>query len=456
MMRKTGGSENLLGDPRKAVIGMAVPIALALLIQYINSFADMFWVSGLGADSLAAVSVITPIYSVIVSIGTGIGIGASYAIAKRIGEGNLSGASSASGQAIVITLMSSVPVLIILLVSAVPLMEYMGASGIMDLCLSYAYPVILSSPLLMIGGTLSGCFRGEGAAERSTAILAFASVSNIILDPILIYGLDLGIVGAAYATVISSAVSLIPALYWHRIKKDVLVPVSLKDFRPAKEELKAVSEVGIPQTAELIIMSFMSVFFIRSISSAGGTDLVAVFEIGWRMDMILMVPAQAVGSALVPILSAAFGMGNAERVKTAFGYAMKISITVMLALMLISMIAAPLNAWVMTLSETSARLRPNITDMLRVSALMFPAFAIIFSSSALLQSMGRGDVSMVMTLSRNAVIAAVYAYLSSYAVASYMWWGMTVTEIAFGLLTLLVAYLFSLRALRRAEVSKQS
>ena len=124
--------------------------------------------------------------------------------------------------------------------------------------------------------------------------------------------------------------------------------------------------------------------------------------------------------------------------------------------MLISMIAAPLNAWVMTLSETSARLRPNITDMLRVSALMFPAFAIIFSSSALLQSMGRGDVSMVMTLSRNAVIAAVYAYLSSYAVASYMWWGMTVTEIAFGLLTLLVAYLFSLRALRRAEVSKQS
>lgn len=455
MVRAAEGAENLLGNPRKAVIGMAVPIALAFFIQYFNSFADMFWISGLGADSLAAVSVVTPIYSVIISIGTGIGIGASYAIARRIGEGDFPGASSASGQAIAITLVLSIPVLVVLMISAVPLMEYMGASEIMALCKSYVYPVILSSPLLMIGGVLSGCFRGEGAAKRSTAILGTAALSNVILDPVFIYVLDIGIAGAAYAMVVSSAVSMIPAIYWHRIRKDVLVPVGLGDLRFVRKELKAVSEVGLPQTVELVIMSFMSVFFIRSISSAGGTDLVAVFEIGWRIDLILMVPAQAIGSALVPILSAAFGMRDSGRVRDTFGYALKISIILMLALMALSMLAAPLSAQFMTLSEASARLRPGITDMLRVSALMFPAFALIYASSALLQSMGRGDVSLVMALSRNITIAAVYAFLSSYAVASYMWWGMTVTEIVFGLLTLLVAAVFFMRRSRGAK-GKQS
>ena len=434
-------SKNILGDPKRAILMMSLPIALALLIQYLNSVVDMFWVSGLGADALAAVSIVTPTYSVIVSIGNGIGIGASYAISKRIGIGDRKSASSASSQALVLALIAGAASIIVLVIIVEPLMIYMGAENILGLCTDYAYPVIIASPLLMMGGIFAGSLRGEGAANRAMIILGIAAISNIILDPILIFWLSMGITGAAYATVLSAAISMIPVVYWYFIKKDVLIPIFFKGFRFLREEIRSISEVGLPQTIELVFMSLMSVFFVRSISYAGGTDLVAVFEITWRMALILMVPAQAIGTALVPILSASFGMNDKNRVKNTFSYGLKISIVIMTILAVITFLFAPYLAHFMTLSEDSIVLRPSITEMLIVCTLFFPAFSLIHASASLLQSMGHGITSLILTVVRNAAIAVTYAVLSVYSVASYMWWGMTIGEIVFGTIALLVAVL---------------
>lgn len=434
-------SKNILGDPKKAIFMMSLPIALALLVQYLNSIVDMFWVSGLGADALAAVSIVTPIYSVIISIGNGIGIGASYAISKHIGARNKKSASDASSQSLVITLIAGVGSIIILMLIVEPLMIYMGAENILGLCKDYALPVIIASPLLMMGGIFAGSLRGEGAANRAMIILGIAAIFNMILDPILIYSLGLGIAGAAYATVLSAAISMLPVAYWYLVKKDVLIPIRLKNFKFLRKEIKLISEVGIPQTVELVFMSLMSVFFVRSISSAGGTDLVAVFEITWRIALILMVPAQAIGTALVPILSASFGMKDKDRVKNAFSYGLKVSVIMMVVLAVITFLIAPYIAQFMTLSADSIRLRSSITEMLIVCTLFFPAFSLIHASASLLQSMGRGITSLILTVIRNAAIAIAYATLSVYSIASYMWWGMTICEIIFGIIALFIAIL---------------
>lgn len=436
-------SQNILGDPKRAVLVMSLPIALALFLQYLNSVVDMFWVSGLGADAIAAVSIVTPLYSVIISIGNGIGIGASYAISKRIGAEDHDSASRASSQSLALTMIIGTVSILFLFIIAEPVMSYMGADGIIDLCKDYAYPLIIAFPLLMAGGLLAGCLRGEGAASRATIMLAVAAIMNIILDPILIFWAGLGITGAAYATVLSAALSMIPAIYWYLVKKDILIPITFRNLRFTRNEVRSISEVGLPQTVELIFMSLMSVFFVRYISFAGGTDLVAVFEVTWRIALILMVPAQAIGTAFVPILSASFGMKDKDRAKESFDFGLKISIMIMLVIAAITFLIAPYLAELMTLSDDSARLRPSIVEMLTVSILFFPAFSLIFSSAALLQSMGRGLLSLLITVARNFAIAAAYAFLSTYAVASYMWWGMTVVEIAFGIIGITIAvYVF--------------
>lgn len=434
-------SKNILGDPKKAIFMMSLPIALALLVQYLNSVVDMFWVSGLGADALAAVSIVTPIYSVIISIGNGIGIGASYAISKHIGASDRVSASNASSQSLVLALIAGTTSIIVLMLIVEPLMVYMGAGSILGLCTDYAFPVIIASPLLMMGGIFAGCLRGEGAANRAMVVLGIAAVSNMILDPILIYSLGMGISGAAYATVLSATISMLPVIYWYMVKKDVLIPIILKGFRFLRKEMRLVFQVGLPQTIELVLMSLMSVFFVRSVSNAGGTDLVAVFEITWRIALILMVPAQAIGTALVPILSASFGMKNKDRVKDTFSHGLKVSVLIMAVLAVITFVLAPYIAQFMTLSEDSIRLRSSITEMLMVCTLFFPAFSLIHASASLLQSMGHGITSLILTVVRNAAIAMTYAVLSVYSVASYMWWGMTVCEIVFGIMALFVAML---------------
>lgn len=444
-------SENLFGDPKRAVIRMSVPIALALLVQYLNSVVDMFWVSGLGADAIAGVSVVTPIYSVIISIGTGIGIGASYAISKRIGAGNKTSATKASSQAFVMTLIVGFLTVPVLYFSVGTMIDYMGASGISDLCYSYAYPVILASPLLMMGGLFAGSLRGEGAAARAMTVLTVAAIFNIVLDPIFIYTLGYGIAGAAYATVISAVVSTIPIFYWYVLKKDVVVPVKLKGFGFSREEVKSISEVGFPQTAELMFMSLISIVFVRYVAVAGGTDLVAVFEIAWRIAIILMVPAHAISIAFVPILSASFGMGDIKRAKNVLSVGLKISISIMILIAFITFFAAPLLAEAMTLSEDAMVLRGPITDMLKVCTLTFPAFSLVHSSAALLQSMGKGFSSLTITVVRNISIAVVYAVISVSGVISHMWWGFAITEIIFGFIGITIALLVFREYRRKRE-----
>ena len=445
-------SENLFGDPRRAVIRMSVPITFALLVQYLNSVVDMFWVSGLGADHIAAVSVTSPIYSVIVSIGTGIGIGASYAISKRIGKGDSESAVKASSQAFSMMIIVGILTIPILYFTIGPMIDYMGAHHISDLCNAYVYPLILSSPLLMAGGLLAGNLRGEGASARAMIVLSAAAILNMILDPIFIYTLGFGIAGAAYATVISAGISMIPAVYWYIIKKDVAIPIRLKEFRFTGEEVKSISEVGVPQTAELMFMSLISVVFVRYIAFAGGTDLVAVFEIAWRIAIILMVPAHAISIAFVPMLSASFGMKNRKRAKDIVVTGLKISLSVMIVLAVITYFAAPYMAQFMTLSEDSARLRGPIAEMLKVCTLTFPAFTLVHSAAAILQSMGKGMISLAITMIRNLSIAVVYAILSVGQIASHMWWGFTLTEVVFGFIGITVAVLAFRVYVRRREV----
>ena len=443
-------SENLFGDPKRVVVRMSLPIALALLVQYLNSVVDMFWVSGLGADPIAAVSVVTPIYSVIVSIGMGIGIGASYAISKRIGQGNRESASKASSQAFVMMVIAGLVTVPILYFTAGPMINYMGASHISDLCNAYVFPVIYASPLLMAGGLLAGNLRGEGAATRAMTVLSVAAVLNMILDPIFIYTLGYGVAGAAYATVISAGISMIPAIHWYIVKKDVEIPMNFRKFRFTGKEVRSISRVGIPQTAELMFMSLISVVFVKYIAFAGGTDLVAVFEIAWRIAIILMVPAHAISIAFVPILSASFGMKNIKRAKEILFIGFAVSISIMTLFAIVTYFTAPYMAQAMTLSEDSARLRGPIAEMLKVCTLTFPAFSLIHSSAALLQSMGKGMTSFSITVIRNVSIAAVYAVISVRQVASHMWWGFTLTEVVFGFVGISVAVI-AFRSYRRRQ-----
>ncbi|MDY5679427.1 MAG: MATE family efflux transporter, partial [Candidatus Methanomethylophilaceae archaeon] len=225
------GVEVLLGDQRKGIITMCIPIAVALLVQQLNNIVDSLWVSDLGGDSMAALGVVYPLYCVLIGIGNGLGIGVASAIARNIGMKDKANADGIAMQGLVLTITVSVPIGLFLFLTAGITTDLMGAGGMRDECLGYAIPIYISSLFIILSGVVSGMLRGEGAARRSMAIQVVGALVNIVLDPIMIFRLDMGVSGAAWATVISFVVSSFMGLYWY-VGGSTYISLHRRDIRP--------------------------------------------------------------------------------------------------------------------------------------------------------------------------------------------------------------------------------
>ena len=199
----TKGVDVLLGDPKKALWNTSIPLIISLFISSLYNLIDAIWVSGLGANQLAAVGFIMPIFTALLGIGNGLAAGSSSALSKYIGEDDKYKADNGSIHTILITLVISIITTVVLLIFLKPILIFIGAGNTIGYSLDYGYIIVLGSVFIILSNSLYGVLRGEGDSNRTMYAMLFSSILNIILDPIFIYGLNLGIRGAAVATVIS-------------------------------------------------------------------------------------------------------------------------------------------------------------------------------------------------------------------------------------------------------------
>ncbi|MBQ3735606.1 MAG: MATE family efflux transporter, partial [Candidatus Methanomethylophilaceae archaeon] len=192
--------EVMLGDPKRAVLVMTLPLILSYAVAQINMFADTAWCAGLGSYSSTALSSIIPYYWIISGIGTAIGIGAAATIARHLGRGESGEAESLVAQTLALSVIVGILITVPLYLSLGPLMDVMSLGEVSDHCREYIEPVIFSSTVYVLNGAVAGLLRAEGAAKKSMAVLILAAVMNMLLDPVLIYGAGLGLTGAGIAT----------------------------------------------------------------------------------------------------------------------------------------------------------------------------------------------------------------------------------------------------------------
>ena len=213
---ETKGVKTLLGDPKKAIIRLAIPMIIAMSVQTIYNFVDALWVSGFGSRlftaatvmgtgklALAAIGFVLPFYMMAVSISTGIGVGGSSAVSRRIGARDKEGADNVAIHSIIITLLISVVYTTIFYLFADEMFEIIGAGGSLELAISYGRIIFGGSIIIFFINIATALLRGEGDAKRAMYALVFGAGLNIILDPIFIFTFRLGVAGAAYATILS-------------------------------------------------------------------------------------------------------------------------------------------------------------------------------------------------------------------------------------------------------------
>lgn len=404
----------LLGDPKKAVVAMALPIILALLVAEVNSLADRAWCSGLGMEALAAISVVRPVYNTFVGLGTGLGVGAAAVISRYIGAQKNADASKCAGQSLVLGLIFAIIITPILLLLQRPLLELIGSADVMELTMNYMYPFTACLVIIVLNGVIGGTLNGQGAASLSTSMMFTLAISNMILDPIFIYGFGMGITGASIATVLATVLSMCLGI-WFLTHRGTILDLDRSCLHPDRGHMRSIAIAGIPQMVEFVIMYFMDAVLNKIVISCAGSEGLTIYSTPDAVVAIIIVPAMAIGSALVAVASSAYGQKDMDRMNTSFKYALKIGLLITICLVIIAELIPGTIMTLFTYSSDMEQYRDVMSDALRILALYAPLFAFTPICSGYLQAMKYPNRSVILAVVRNLILIGLFIIAGQYS-----------------------------------------
>ena len=328
LRKKTEGVTIITGDPKKAIIKLSGPLIVAMILTSAYNLVDAIWVSGLGGNALAAVGFVTPLYMILVGLSNGLGAGATSVISRCIGARNPDGVNNTAIHTLIITIIISIFLTAVLEIFLNPALSSLGAGKTMGLAVSYGRVTFAGTILMLFTGAAYGILRSEGDTKRAMHAMIISSLVNIVLDPILIYLAGWGIAGAAWATVISQALVSLVIIYWFFKKKDTYVDLSWKYFKPDFKVTRSILGIGLPATAEFLVMSTVTAILNMILVQVSGTDAVAVYSAGWRVVIMAIIPLVAMGTAVITVSGVSYGSRKYKNLLIAHTYSIKLGLVV--------------------------------------------------------------------------------------------------------------------------------
>ncbi len=449
-MRETKGVQTLLGDPRKAIIKLSIPMVAAMSAQTIYNLADAIWVSGKGPESLSAVGFTFPFVFFAMAIANGIGIGGGAAISRKIGARDKGAADAIASHTMVIMAIAVALLTGTLLLFARPLFRFMGAGPALELTLQYATIIFSGIVFIFFMQVAIALLRSEGDVKRAMYAIGGGAALNIALDPVFIYWLGLGVAGAAWATLVSRALVSVLLFYWLFIERKTFVAFRFKRFRFRREPVLDIGRVGFPASVAQMSMSIMSFALTTIVASVGGPDGVAVYTTGWRVIALATLPMLGVASAVTAVTGAAFGAKNYRNLKIAFLYALKTGVLAEILLAITAFVFARQITGMFTWSRESHRIADALVLFLRIVCWLLPTAAFGMLSSAMFQGVGKGFTALIMTLTRTVILAVPFAWVLGVYLQhglAGIWAGIT----ASGLVYIPIAFGWAMLYIRRLQ-----
>lgn len=439
--------EMITGDPKRAIRMLSVPMILSMVFMMTYNLADSIWVAGLGPNALAALGFVSPLFMMVVGLGNGLGAGANSLISRCIGADNKRGSDNAAIHSLILALVVSILLTLVLILILPDILKLMGVGPAFDMAIQYGQIVFGGLIFMILANVASGVLRAEGDVKRPMYAMMATAILNIVLDPIFIYYFGLGVSGAAWATVISAAISAVIIMYWLLLKKDTYVSLSRKDFNASWNVVKNILMVGIPASAEFFVMSLLGIFVNVMLVFVGGTEAVAVYTAGWRVVMLAMIPPIGIGTAAITVAGAAYGAKKYKNVLVALNYAVKLAVVIATALSVGIFIFASSIATIFSYSAQSSFLAPSIAAFLQVMCLFLITVPLGISASSVFQGMGKGLTSLILTTLRELIFILIFAYLLGIILkfgVHGIWWGI----VAGGAIGCLIGYLWALRYIK--------
>jgi len=297
----------------KAIIHMAVPMIMGMILGLVYNIIDAYFIGRLGNTAMmTAITLAFPIEILLMGVGQIYGSGGGTLIPRLLGDKNFEEVKKASSVNFYLALLSGIVLMLALVPSLTPLLRLMGAAG--DALLytrNFAMILALGSPLIIINMALSETIRGEGAATASMTGMILSVVVNILLDPIFIFGLMMNVMGAALATVIANGVA-VAYFIWYIQAKSKVQSIRIKDFRPNKEIVSNIFKIG---SAAFLFsaLAIISTSMFNTYALGYGDNVIAAFGIANRVVQICEFLGSGLFMGIVPLIAFAYAAGNQKR-----------------------------------------------------------------------------------------------------------------------------------------------
>ena len=316
----------MLNEPISRVIPkMAVPTIVAFLINSIYSLADTYFVSSLGTNATAAVSVNASLDQLIMMCGSMVAMGANSYIARLLGQGDEKKASRVLSTSFFAAFFLGVVLLIFGNLFMTPMVRLLGATPTCETySIDYATYVLLAAPFMAANFVMNQCLRSEGSATLSMVGMAFGGILNIALDPIFIFGLDMGVAGASLATAISKWVSF-SILIFPYITKRSLLHLSIRNFRPNWDIISNVVSVG---SSSLFRngLSVVSAILLNRIAGGISDSVLAAVGVTNKIMMFPFCIILGFGNGFQPVAGFNWGAKRYDRVQESFKFSSRVSL----------------------------------------------------------------------------------------------------------------------------------
>jgi len=432
LQNQTKGVKALLGDPKKAILTLSLPMIVAMVVQTLYNLINRIWVSGLGTEASAAVGFAFPLLFMGTAIATGLGVGGGSAISRKIGAKDKKGGDLAAVHTLIIMVIVALAYAIPLFVFAEDIFRLIGAGEATATASLYARIIYAVSIVSFFTSIATALLRSEGDAKRSMLAMILGGILNAVLDPIFIYVFGWGVAGAAIASVVSISVSAVLLFYWLFLKKNTFLTFHFRGFHFDKSITEDILAVGLP--ASLLQLSMAIMLFIMNIivEHISGTDGVAVFSAGWAVAMTASMPLLGMATAVVSVTGAVYGAREYKKLDIAHLYALKIGILIETAIAIATFIFAPVITLAFTTSPDMAHLGDEITTFLRIICIYYPATAFGMLSSSLFQGVGKGLYSLIVTILRTIILIIPLAWLFGVILGWGLpgaWWGLVIANI---------------------------
>lgn len=395
------------------LMSMAIPPMISMLIQSLYNIVDSMFVAKIGEDALTAVSLAFPVQTLIVACSVGIGVGVNSYISRSLGREDQEGADSAVAHG----LLMAAFVAVLFIIAGQFLLEpffrlFSDDPAILADAITYTNICLTFCAGSFIHICIEKVFQSTGSMIFPMLLQALGAITNIILDPIMIFGLfgfpAMGVKGAAVATVIGQHTAMLASLLVFLLGK-FAVRLDLRNFHFSWKMIRDIASIAIPNSCMNALGSVL-VMGLNSILIGFSNTAVSLFGIYYKLQTFVFMPASGLTQGAMPIMGFSYGAGNGKRLQHTLSISLRVCFVIM-AVGCVLFMAAP--EWLLGLFDASEEMLAIGVPALRIISVSFLPAAIGFILPTMFQAMGQGGYSLIVFLLRQLVITLPAAAILS-------------------------------------------